>query len=258
MNVDALDWRILAPALAAGLIVLVTHVPFGREVLRRGIIFADLAVAQVAGLGVMAAAAFGWSPHGLGVQIMAIAGALSAAGFLQLAERRWPDVQEALIGVLFVLAACVGILLVAHLPHGGEHLQNLLVGQILFVTTNMLLAAALVSAVIVALWFGGLKKRGGFVFYGLFAVSVTLAVQLVGVYLVFASLIIPALAARRRNEKSGLVLGYALGITGYGLGILMSALFDLTTGAVVVLMLVAVASVFALVRNRFCRSGCDR
>ena len=241
MNFDVFDWRILAPALAAGIIVLSTHVPFGREVLHRGIIFADLAVAQVAGLGVMAAAAFGWPPHGLGAQIMAIAGALGAAGFLHLAERRWPEVQEALIGVLFVLAACAGILLVTHLPHGGEHLQNLLVGQILFVTTDMLFAAALVSAVIVALWFGGLKKRGGFVFYGLFAVSVTLAVQLVGVYLVFASLIIPALAARRLKEKSGLITGYALGIAGYLLGILLSAIFDLTTGAVVVLTLALVA-----------------
>ncbi len=240
MNLDVFDWPILAPALAAGMIVLATHVPFGREVLRRGIIFADLAVAQVAGLGVMAAAAFGWSPHGPGAQLMAVAGALGAAGLLQLAERRWPEVQEALIGVLFVLAACAGILLVAHLPHGGEHLQNLLVGQILFVTPTMLLATALVSAVVVALWFGGLRKRGGFVFYGLFAISVTLAVQLVGVYLVFASLILPALATRRLNEKSGLAFGYALGIAGYGLGILVSALFDLTTGAMVVLTLALV------------------
>ncbi|MEK6550929.1 MAG: metal ABC transporter permease [Pseudomonadota bacterium] len=258
MNIDALDWRILAPALAAGLIVLSTHVPFGREVLRRGIIFADLAVAQVAGLGVMAAAAFGWSPHGLGVQVMAIAGALSAAALLQLAERRWPEVQEALIGVLFVLAACAGILLVAHLPHGGEHLQNLLIGQILFVTTDILLATALVSAVIVALWFGGLRKRGGFVFYGLFAVSVTLAVQLVGVYLVFASLIIPALATRRLEKRPALIAGYALGIAGYGLGILVSAFFDLTTGAIVVLMLAAVAGIAAFVRSRSCRTGCDQ
>ena len=85
MNLDVFDWPILAPALAAGMIVLATHVPFGREVLRRGIIFADLAVAQVAGLGVMAAAAFGWPPHGPGAQLMAVAGALGAAGLLQLA-----------------------------------------------------------------------------------------------------------------------------------------------------------------------------
>ncbi|MEK6771788.1 MAG: metal ABC transporter permease [Pseudomonadota bacterium] len=253
MNFDVFDWRILAPALAAGLIVLSTHVPFGREVLRRGIIFADLAVAQVAGLGVMAAAAFGWSPHGLGAQTLAIAGALSAAGFLHLAERRWPEVQEALIGVLFVLAACAGILLVAHLPHGGEHLQNLLIGQILFVTPNMLLTTALVSAVVLALWFGGWRKRSGFFFYGLFAIAVTLAVQLVGVYLVFASLIIPALAARRLNEKSGLGLGYALGIAGYLLGILVSVLFDLTTGAVVVLMLALTGGLLALIPQRLFR-----
>jgi zinc/manganese transport system permease protein len=242
VNLDALDWRILLPALAAGIIVLATHVPFGREVLRRGIIFADLAVAQVAGLGVMMAAAFGWSAHGVGAQLLAVAGALGAAALLRVAERRWPTLQEALIGVLFVLAASGGVLLVAHLPTGGEHLQNLLVGQILFVTPMMLLAAAVVSALVLALWFGGLQRRGGFAFYGLFAVSVTLAVQLVGVYLVFASLIIPALAVRGLGEKRGLAVGYGLGLAGYALGILASTLFDLTTGAVVVLTLAVVAA----------------
>ena len=97
---------------------------------------------------------------------------------------------------------------------------------------------------------GGWRKRGGFVFYGLFAISVTLAVQLVGVYLVFASLIIPALATRRLNEKSGLALGYTIGIAGYGLGILVSALFDLTTGAVVVLTLALTGIVVAALPKR--------
>jgi len=249
MTLDPLDWRILAPALAAGVIVLSTHVPFGREVLRRGIIFADLAVAQVAGLGVMAAAAFGWAPHGVGVQLVAVSGALGAAALLQLAERRWPQVQEALIGVLFVLAASAGILLIAHLPSGGEHLRGLLVGQILFVTPRTLIIAAAVSALIVALWFGGLRRRGGLAFYGLFAVSVTIAVQLVGVYLVFASLIIPALSSYRLSGRRALWIAYGLGLAGYLLGIAASALFDLTTGAVVVLTLALVGVVsFILTR----------
>ena len=94
----------LAAPLAAGLLVLATHVPLGIEVLRRGIIFIDLAIAQVAALGVVAAGLFGWqSPWA--IQGAAVAAALAGALLLTLSERRWPDLQEALIGLLFVTAA---------------------------------------------------------------------------------------------------------------------------------------------------------
>ena len=111
MNFDALDASILRPAFAAGLLVLATHVPLGREVLRRGIIFIDLAVAQVAGLGVIAAHFFSEQPGTLAVQAVALVAALVTAVLLNFTQRRWPDIQEALIGTLFILAASAGILL---------------------------------------------------------------------------------------------------------------------------------------------------
>ena len=76
---EFLDWSIIGPAFAAGLIVLSTHVPLGQEVLRRGIIFIDLAIAQVAGLGVIAAYALEWDPEGIEVQIAAVTAALGAS-----------------------------------------------------------------------------------------------------------------------------------------------------------------------------------
>ena len=105
MNLDGFDLSILGPAFCAGLLVLASHVPMGQQVLARGIVFIDLAIAQIAGLGVIAADALGWEPQGIAVQIAAVGAALLGALLLSFTEKRWPDIQEALIGVLFVLAA---------------------------------------------------------------------------------------------------------------------------------------------------------
>jgi len=165
MSVDALDIGILGPALLAGLLVLATHVPLGRQVLSRGIVFIDLAIAQIAGLGVIAADALGWEPQGVAVQIAAVGSALLGSMLLTFTEKRWPEVQEALIGVLFVLAACAGLLLLANNPHGGEHLKDLLVGQILWVSYAQLLPVTILTAVILALWFGARERLGRIGFY---------------------------------------------------------------------------------------------
>lgn len=231
------------PAFAAGMIVVATHVPLGRQVLAGGIVFIDLAVAQVAGLGVTVASALGFESHGLSVQAAAIAAALLGALLLTWTERRWPPVQEALIGVLFVFAACVELLILANNPHGGEHLKDMLVGQILWVSYPRLIPAAVLSALALAIWFGVGKRLGRVGFYVLFAVVVTQSVQLVGIYLVFASLIAPALAARFYPERRRLAIGYAVAVAGYVLGLAASAVFDLPTGAVIVVALVAVLAV---------------
>jgi zinc/manganese transport system permease protein len=236
---NTLELSILFPAFLAGLLVLSTHVPLGQQVLTRGIVFIDLAIAQVAGLGVTVADALGFAPEGWRVQVAAGTAALLGALILTWTEKKWPEVQEALIGVLFVLAACVELLILANNPHGGEHLKDLLVGQILWVSASSLWPAALLYVVALGIWFGLRDRIGHIGFYVLFALVVTQSVQLVGVYLVFASLIVPALAARLYAEKLRLFVGYVVGVTGYVLGLVMSALFDLPTGAVIVVALVA-------------------
>lgn len=237
MSLGNLEFSILLPAFLAGLLVLATHVPLGQQVLNRGIVFIDLAIAQVAGLGVTAADAFGFEPEGWRVQVAAVTAALIGALLLTWTEKKWPEVQEALIGVLFVVAACVELLILANNPHGGEHLKDLLVGQILWVSTSSLIPIAILYAVALAVWFSLRGRIGQAGFYVLFALVVTQSVQLVGIYLVFASLIIPALAARRYAQRFRLAIGYAVGLIGYVLGLVASSVFDLPTGAVIVVSL---------------------
>jgi len=247
MNWSALDWGILGPAFIAGLLVLATHVPLGTQVLDRGIVFIDLAIAQTAGLGVIAADALGVPEGGFAVQVAAVCAALLGALLLTWTERRMPQQQEALIGVMFILAACAGILLLAGNPHGGEHLSNLLVGQILWVNTTQLFWLALVSApLLAALRLGWVQRFGRFGFYGAFALAVTASVQLVGVYLVFSSLIIPALATRAHRGSRRYVIAYSVGAAGYALGLALSALFDLPSGAVIVWSLAACGALGAV------------
>jgi zinc/manganese transport system permease protein len=239
------DWPLLLPALLAGLLVLATHVPLGAQVLERGIVFIDLAIAQIAGIGVIAADALGLEPQGWAVQVSALSAALLGALVLTWTERRWPDIQEALIGVSFVLASCVGLLLLAGNPHGGEHLKDLLVGQILWVSTPQLVGMGLLTLVVLGLWLAARARLGRIGFYLLFAVAVTASVQLVGVYLVFTSLIVPALAVRSLRSGLRLPTAYALGAVGYALGLALSARFDLPSGAVVVLAMAVIAVLFA-------------
>jgi zinc/manganese transport system permease protein len=241
MNPAAIDLAILLPAFAAGMLVLATHVPLGAQVLRRGIVFIDLAIAQIAALGVIVAGLLDIAPGGWQVQAAAAGAAVAGALLLTWTEKRWPEVQEAQIGALFVLAATAGILLLAKNPHGGEHLRDLLAGQILWVSYGQLVVPAVLTALIVALWFGLRGRLSQLGFYLLFAVAVTVSVQLVGVYLVFASLIVPSLGVRQHPEARRLPLAYAIGVGGYALGLLLSSALDLPSGALIVWCLAALA-----------------
>jgi zinc/manganese transport system permease protein len=225
---------ILWPALVAGLLVSLSHVPLGQQVLKRGIVFIDLAIAQVAALGVIIAQTLGLELDGWMTQIAAVVAALLGAMLLTWTERRRPEVQEALIGVLFVLASTAQILLLANDPHGGEQLKELLAGQILWVSTEQLLRAAVLTAAFLFVWFRLRARLGHAGFYVLFAVMVTMSVQLVGVYLVFTTLIVPALATYRHAEKRQRVLGYLLAFASYLVGLGVSVVTDLPSSAVIV------------------------
>jgi len=249
MNTELIDLTILGPAMLAGLLVLSTHVPLGQQVLSRGIIFIDLAIAQVAGLGVVVAGTMDWAFYGIATQLSAISAAFMATFLLFWIEQKFPEVQEAFIGVLFVLAATASILVLAENPHGGEHLKEILVGQILWVTPAMLWPVAVVYFGVLALWFKP-GRLNSFMFYALFAVTVTASVQLVGVYLVFATLIVPALASRQLQGWRRLATGYSMGIIAYALGLLVAMLFDLPPGTVIVWSLAVCGVVTAMIIAR--------
>ncbi len=238
-----LEWSILLPAWLAGMLVLASHVPLGMRVLARGIIFIDIAIAQFAGLGVILAHFLEWE-GAWPTQAAALGLAAVGALLLHFTERMWPQVQEAIIGVSFVLVASVAILMLAHEAHGGEHLREMLVGQILWTGWGDLPVLALVNGAVLLAWFGGLR-HSSLGFYLLFAVAITASVQVVGVYLVFASLIVPALAVRSLSGRGVLPAGWALGGLGYGAGLVLSGWFDLPAGALIVCALVLVALLFS-------------
>ena len=225
------ELSILWPALVAGILVALSHVPLGQQVLSRGIVFIDLAIAQVAGLGVIAAHTFGLAAGGWSTQVAA---AVGGALLLTWTERKRPEVQEALIGILFVLASTAQILILANDPHGGEDLKDLLAGQILWVTPQQLLHGAIVTLVFLLAWFRFRNQLGRVGFYIIFALVVTISVQLVGVYLVFSTLIVPAVATYRYPKRRQLPLGYLLALASYVIGLVLSALFDLPSSPVIV------------------------
>jgi len=250
MTMGEIDLAIIAPAFVAGLIVLLTHVPLGLEVLKRGIIFIDLAVAQIAGLGVIIAYSLGLGEHGIEAQVAAVISALLGAWLLGALEKKHGKHQEALIGISFILAATAGILLLANNPHGGEHLREMLVGQILWVQWSQLLPAAIVSIFVFVVWRLFADRLGSMGFYTLFAIAITVSVQLIGVYLVFASLIIPALAVTMMGVSSPRIRAAVIGAVGYGIGLLASAMLDLPSGAVIVWAIAVVAFVSVLAGSR--------
>ena len=134
----------------------------------------------------------------------------------------------------------VALLLLASNPHGGEHLKELLVGQILWVTPARLPLVAIVYAVLLAFMLGRRERAGRVAFYLIFAVGVTISVQLIGLYLVFTTLIVPALATRRFGRYRT-AIAYGLSAAGYIVGLVVSSLTDLPSGPAIVCTMVALA-----------------
>lgn len=249
MNNLVQSLSIVLPAMLVGLLVLSTHVLLGREVLKRGIIFLDIAIAQLAAFGVIIVHALGGEEHQWLMQLVAVCCALAGALFLHLTENRYPQVQEAIIGTVFVLAATGGFILLSNNPHGHEHITDLLSGQILWVDYHQLIPLALVSAIVLLIWFCYPDVRHNQGFYILFAIAITSSVQLVGIYLVFSSLIIPALVVHKRRHA--LLWGYIVGASGYLVGLIVSSLLDLPAGPAIAWSLAVIGLVLSQLLIRF-------
>lgn len=219
-----------AAALLAACLVLV---PLGTQVLARGVVFIDLAVAQVAACGVLAAGMLLEGAPPLLTHAAAAVAALLGSGCVWWLARRWPQQREALIGLVYVGAASASVLAVAFDPHGRERLTALLAADVLWApwpSVALLAAAALAVAAV-----HRLLARDA-VFYPLFAVALSVSVQALGLYLVFALLIAPALWTRR-----GLALPKAVGagLAACAAGLGVSWGMDWPSGACVALALSA-------------------
>lgn len=255
MNIDfilpgGVPVDLLIFAVFASLLVIATHVPLGMQVLNRGIIFIDLAIAQVAGLGAyLAIAVLGEQIDPVWTQTCAMGLALLAAWLFSMTEKLWPRYQEALIGVVFVLSATAVLILLSSHPHGGNQLNELLSGQLLWVGQEKLMYSTLATLILLLLMY--LLRHQQKTFYALFAIAITISVQLVGVYLVFATLIVPSLgAAACRDERIKKWLAFTIAVTGYLIGLILSAWLDLPSGPLIVWTLVMSALVFGMIGRR--------
>lgn len=244
---DAL--ALLALPFLAALCLVGIHAYFGIQVLRRNVIFVDLALAQIAALG--ATVAFMQGHPALSAATYAYSFGFTLFAALLLAfTRAWSGriPQEALIGVIYVVAAAAALLLIDSAPQGAEHLKQILTGSILTVGWNDLaLIAPLYLGVAFAHWLlrtrllptlatVGPDWRWEFVFYASFGLIVTSSVSLAGVLLVFSFLIIPAaigmLYAERLSRQ--LLIGWSAGAAASAMGLAASYTWDLPTGAAMV------------------------
>ncbi|MBK19249.1 MAG: zinc/manganese transporter permease [Rhodospirillaceae bacterium] len=235
--------------MIAGLMVGILHVPLGIEVLRRGIIFIDLAIAQIAGLCVVLVNLWAHEASWFITQSAAMLSALTAAFFFRWIEKTVPKEQEAVIGSSFIVAAAGVLLALANHPHGGEEVQHILSGQILFVSWDHILASSPIYIAGLILWFVVPAIRLGIWFFVLFAIVVAASVQLVGVYVVFASLILPALAVNRPTPKT-LQIAITFSVLSIISGIALSALLDLPSGPVIVFAFAAVTVIARIAPQR--------
>jgi zinc/manganese transport system permease protein len=237
---------IFGPAFLAGLIITFTHAPLGIEVLKRGIIFIDLAVAQIAGLGLLISNVYFINFSSWLSQIFALIFAIFAALFFRIIENKIKYQQEAIIGVSFILAASLSILILSDHPSGGEEIRHLLSGQMLFITWQDLLLHIPIYVLILILWFLPINIKG-IGFYILFSLAITSSVQLVGVYVVFASLILPALAAIK--SQNPYKVAWFAGFISVLLGIIFSISFDLPSGPILVVSYIIVAILIVLIKK---------
>ena len=242
--------------LLACLVLTGIHVYLGLHVLARGIIFVDLALAQVAALGITVALLAGHPIQSEAAYWYALA--FTMAGSLLFAmsrTHRAPIPQEAIIGIVYAVSAAIAILVIDRAPQGSEHIKQLLVGSILTVTLKEVGTLALLYAIVgsihwtirrplleisldpeVAASKGRWVRWWDFVFYASFGFVVTSSVQIAGVLLVFSYLIVPAAIAAllARSVSARLALGWGLGFVVSILGLVASATWDLPTGATVV------------------------
>lgn len=246
--------EIMLPAAAAAVILVGIHAYLGIHILARGVIFVDLALAQIAALGAITGVLFGLELHTTGSYLASLAATFVGAGVFALTRGRQTTgaMQEAAIGIVYVVSAALAVMVLDRLPGEAEHLKGMLVGNILFVTWPQVAKTALLYAAVglahyffrerfLAISFCPASAAGGvrfwdFLFYALFGFVVTSSVELAGVLLVFTFLIIPAVSAAHLVSalRSRIWLGWGLGVLTSLAGIAVSAVYDLPTGPAIV------------------------
>src|SRR5438067_3031586 len=272
---EVMFWPIVACVLLPWLLVYL-----GLHVVQRGIIFVDIAMAQMASLGICVALLFRLDLHGWSTFVIALGFTLLGGAIFSLTGKRSSQIpQEAVIGISYVVAAAAAVLLLSRAAEGDEEIKNMLVGNILLVTPHEVWKCfALFVAVGVfhfslrrnfllvsfdrdAAYQKGLRVRWwDFLFYAVFGLVVTSFVRIAGVLLVFSYLIVPAVCGINLATKIShrLLIGWMIAWLGGIAGLFLSFWWDLPSGAAIVCTfgaLLILISFFALWQHRRGRSG---
>jgi zinc/manganese transport system permease protein len=246
----------LLPAFVASLILTGIHAYLGVHVVERGVIFVDLALAQIAALGATVAIVVGMDPHGRGSYWISLGFTFLGAAIFALARSRRGHIpQEAFIGIAYAVASASAILLMSKATGETEHLKDMLVGNILAVSWAEVRVTALLYGAVGIFHYifrkkfllismnhdkaeqSGLNVRfWDFLFYASFGFVVTSSVAIAGVLLVFCYLIVPSVGAMLFADRIGsrLAIGWTMGTLVSALGVYLSAQIDLPTGATIV------------------------
>jgi zinc/manganese transport system permease protein len=246
---------LLAPFLAS-LILTGIHAYLGVHVVERGVIFVDLALAQIAALGATIAILVGMDPHGSGAYWLSLAFTLVGAAIFAFARTRRGHIpQEAFIGIAYAVASAAAILAMSKATGETEHLKDMLVGNILAVSMHDVAKTALLYGAVGVFHYifrkkfllistnpakaeaDGLNIRfWDFLFYASFGFVVTSSVSIAGVLLVFCYLVVPSVGAMLFADRIGrrLAIGWTMGTLVSGLGVYFSVLLDMPTGATIV------------------------
>jgi zinc/manganese transport system permease protein len=248
---------LLAPFVAC-LILTGIHCYLGIHIVSRGVIFVDLALAQVAALGSTVALLNGYELNSVETYLISLGFTFFAAAVFVLGRVHEDSVpQEAIIGIVYAVSSAAAILVLDKAPHGEEAIKAMLVGSILFVTWPQIIKISAIYFAVGVLHFLMRKKfllismnpklarQNGlwihfwdFIFYITFGFVVTSSVRIAGVLLVFSYLVVPAVCAMffARSVRHRLLIGWGLGFVASILGLYASAKWDLPTGASVVTM----------------------
>jgi len=274
---------LLAAPLAACVILTGIHCYLGIHVLMREVIFVDLALAQIAGMGMAFGVLFGVMPATPQGYLVALSFTLVGAAIFALGrfrDRRVP--QEAVIGIVYAVSSAVAILALSKTAIESDEIENMLVGRLLFVgwtevaVTTVIYAAIGVIHIFFRRRFFAISHHGAdagsglsvklwdFLFYATFGVVVTSSVKMAGVLLVFCFLIVPAACAMMffRSVRARLLAGWGLGLLGSVLGLTASALWDLPTGAAIVAafgaLFLACAAFYAVIGRKITTTPTQR
>lgn len=264
---------LILPFLAS-LILTGIHAYLGVHVVERGVIFVDLALAQIAALGATTAILIGMDPHGTGAYWMSLGFTFVGAGIFTFVRSRHKRIPlEAFIGITYAVASAAAIIAMSKATGETEHLKDMLVGNILAVSKHDVIKTALLYGVIGLFHFIFRKKflaislnhnsaeaqpelnvrLWDFLFYASFGFVVTSSVAIAGVLLVFCYLVVPSVGAMLFADRIGtrLAIGWTMGTLVSALGCYCSVFFDTPTGATIVCTFGAVLVVMAIVKALF-------